>query len=114
MALKIVSALITGLAQGAMIALVALGYTMVYGVLKLINFAHSEVFMMGAYGGFFFMSWLGGDAHPLVAAVFGTLAAMAAAAALGILVERVAYRPLRQRSARSPAGKGSNSRITPL
>ena len=43
-----------------MIALVALGYTMVYGVLKLINFAHSEVFMMGAYGGFFFMSgWAG-------------------------------------------------------
>ena len=108
-------ALLTGLAQGAMIALVALGYTMVYGVLKLINFAHSEVFMMGAYGGFFFMSWLGGKEHPLVAAVFGTLAAMAAAAALGILVERVAYRPLRERrNQRGDQGKGGNSRITPL
>jgi branched-chain amino acid transport system permease protein len=111
----VAGALLTGLEQGAMIALVALGYTMVYGVLKLINFAHSEVFMMGAYGGFFFMSWLGGEAHPLVSAIFGTLAAMVAAAALGILVERVAYRPLRQRAARGgPAGKGSNTRITPL
>src|SRR5215831_15660046 len=108
-------ALLTGLAQGAMIALVALGYTMVYGVLKLINFAHSEVFMMGAYGGFFFMSWLGGPEHPVAAAVFGTLGAMAAAAALGIAVERIAYRPLRERAAlRGPAGKGSNARITPL
>ncbi|HEY3593108.1 MAG TPA: branched-chain amino acid ABC transporter permease [Polyangiaceae bacterium] len=108
-------ALLTGLEQGAMIALVALGYTMVYGVLKLINFAHSEVFMMGAYGGFFFMTWLGGEQHPLLAAVFGTLAAMVAAAALGILVERVAYRPLRQRAAsRGAASKGSNTRITPL
>ena len=61
-------ALLTGLAQGAMIALVALGYTMVYGVLKLINFAHSEVFMMGAYAGFFFMTMLGGAEHPVVAA----------------------------------------------
>src|SRR6266487_2559871 len=107
-------ALLTGLAQGAMIALVALGYTMVYGVLKLINFAHSEVFMMGAYGGFFFMSWLGGPEHPLAAAVFGTLGAMGAAVALGIAVERVAYRPLRERSARAGAGRSSNARITPL
>ncbi len=90
-------ALLTGLAQGAMIALVALGYTMVYGVLKLINFAHSEVFMMGAYAGFFFMSWLGGPEHPVLSATFGTLAAMMAASALGIFVERVAYRPLRGR-----------------
>jgi branched-chain amino acid transport system permease protein len=99
-----------------MIALVALGYTMVYGVLKLINFAHSEVFMMGAYAGFFFMSWLGGPEHPVVAAVFGTLAAMMAASALGIFVERVAYRPLRSRAG-APGGqatRGGNTRITPL
>jgi branched-chain amino acid transport system permease protein len=107
-------ALLTGLAQGAMIALVALGYTMVYGVLKLINFAHSEVFMMGAYAGFFFMSWLGGPEHPVAAAVFGTLGAMTAAAALGIAVERVAYRPLRERAARAGTGRSSNARITPL
>jgi branched-chain amino acid transport system permease protein len=109
-------ALLTGLAQGAMIALVALGYTMVYGVLKLINFAHSEVFMMGAYAGFFFMSMLGGAEHPVLSAVFGTLAAMAAASALGIVVERVAYRPLRRRLAgqASAAARGGNARITPL
>jgi branched-chain amino acid transport system permease protein len=109
-------ALLTGLAQGAMIALVALGYTMVYGVLKLINFAHSEVFMMGAYAGFFFMSVLGGAEQPVAAAVFGTLGAMVAASALGILVERVAYRPLRQRMASQggQAQRGGNARITPL
>jgi branched-chain amino acid transport system permease protein len=107
-------ALLTGLAQGAMIALVALGYTMVYGVLKLINFAHSEVFMMGAYAGFYFMSWLGGAEHPVLSFVFGTLAAMAAASALGILVERVAYRPLRQRLAAQGAQRGGAARITPL
>ena len=57
---KIFDAVVTGLAQGAMIALVALGYTMVYGVLKLINFAHSEVFMMAAYMGLFVVALLGG------------------------------------------------------
>src|SRR6185503_6086700 len=109
-------ALLTGLAQGAMIALVALGYTMVYGVLKLINFAHSEVFMMGAYGGFFFMAMVGGADSPVTAAVFGTLAAMGCAAALGILVERVAYRPLRRRLAAQggQAQRSGNARITPL
>ena len=54
--MKIIEALVTGLTQGAMIALVALGYTMVYGVLKLINFAHSEVFMMAAYFGLFLIA----------------------------------------------------------
>jgi branched-chain amino acid transport system permease protein len=107
-------ALLTGLAQGAMIALVALGYTMVYGVLKLINFAHSEIFMMGAYAGFYFMSMLGGADHPVSAAVFGTLGAMTAASALGILVERVAYRPLRQRTLAQGANRGGAARITPL
>lgn len=106
-------AVITGLAQGAMIALVALGYTMVYGVLKLINFAHSEIFMMGAYAGLFAIGFLGGSDQPIVAAVFGTLLAMMAASVLGVLVERIAYRPLRKRTLRSPASKG-NLRITPL
>jgi branched-chain amino acid transport system permease protein len=106
-------ALITGLAQGAMIALVALGYTMVYGVLKLINFAHGEVFMMAAYAGFFFMGWLGGAEHPWLAAVVGTVAAMGVAAAIGIAVERAAYRPLRE-GARVRRTQAGNSRITPL
>src|SRR5277367_4085053 len=94
---KLLGALETGLAQGSMIALVALGYTMVYGILKLINFAHSEVFMMGAYAGLFFIVALGGSSSPILAGVIGTLLAMGLAAALGVLVERIAYAPLRAR-----------------
>lgn len=107
----IVNALLTGLAQGAMIALVALGYTMVYGVLKLINFAHSEVFMMGAYAGLFAILALSGLENPILIVVAGTLLAMVGSAMLGITVERFAYRPLRQRS-RNPSS--ANARITPL
>lgn len=106
--MKVLEALLTGVTQGAMIALVALGYTMVYGVLKLINFAHSEVFMMAAYVGLFLIVALGGSSAPIVAGVAGTLGAMVFASALGIAVERVAYRPLRTR------GKGALLRITPL
>jgi len=106
--MKIIEALVTGLTQGAMIALVALGYTMVYGVLKLINFAHSEVFMMGAYFGLFLIAALGGTTNPMVSGVAGTLLAMVGASLLGIAVERVAYRPLRGR------GRGALLRITPL
>jgi branched-chain amino acid transport system permease protein len=106
--MKIIEALVTGLTQGAMIALVALGYTMVYGVLKLINFAHSEVFMMSAYFGLFLIAAFGGTANPLVAGVAGTLLAMVGASLLGIAVERAAYRPLRGR------GRRALLRITPL
>jgi branched-chain amino acid transport system permease protein len=106
---KILGALETGLAQGAMIALVALGYTMVYGILKLINFAHSEIFMMGAYAGLFFIGGMGGESSPLFAGVVGTFGAMLLAGSLGVLVERIAYAPLRARG-----GKSANSRITPL
>ena len=102
-------ALLTGLAQGAMIALVALGYTMVYGILKLINFAHSEVFMMGAYAGLFLIGLFGGQSSPLFAGVVGTIGAMCLAGALGVVVERIAYAPLRARG-----GKSANARITPL
>jgi branched-chain amino acid transport system permease protein len=99
---KILEALLTGVTQGAMIALVALGYTMVYGVLKLINFAHSEVFMMAAYVGLFLITAIGGAQNPLLAGVLGTVGAMGFAAALGVGVERIAYRPLRVgRAARS-------------
>jgi branched-chain amino acid transport system permease protein len=106
---EIFGALVTGLAQGAMIALVALGYTMVYGILKLINFAHSEIFMMGAFAGLFLILALGGQQSPFVAGVLGTLGAMALAGGLGVLVEKIAYAPLRARG-----GKSANSRITPL
>ncbi len=110
---RVVDAIVTGLAQGAMIALVALGYTMVYGVLRLINFAHGEVFMAAAYAGLFAMILLGGAgvSNPASAAlvcVAGTALAMVAAAALGMTIERIAYRPLRGRA------RGSLGRVTPL
>lgn len=109
--MRILEALLSGVMQGAMIALVSLGYTMVYGVLKLINFAHSEVFMMGAYFGLIALTFLLGGAfggHPLAATAIATVFAMVAAAGLGVVVERVAYRPLRNR------GKGPLTRVTPL
>jgi branched-chain amino acid transport system permease protein len=83
---------------------------MVYGILKLINFAHSEVFMMGAYAGLFLIGALGGEQAPLLSGVLGTLGAMGITGALGVLVERVAYAPLRSRGGSSKA----NTRITPL
>jgi branched-chain amino acid transport system substrate-binding protein len=101
-------ALLTGLAQGAMIALVALGYTMVFGVLKMINFAHSEVLMMSAYAGLFAIGAIGAHVPPVAAAAGGTVLAMIAAALLGATIERVAYRPLRTRA------RGPQARITPL
>jgi branched-chain amino acid transport system permease protein len=104
---KVGDALVTGLTQGAMIALVALGYTMVYGVLKLINFAHSEVFMMGAYIGVFVLGAMGIE-NPLLSGACAIVVAMLGASLLGITVERVAYRPLRGR------GKGALVRVTPL
>src|SRR5438093_3479632 len=88
--------LINGISQGSAYALIALGYTMVYGVLRLINFAHSDVFMFGAYMGYYAAnnSWMRSTfGESLTAAAIVMLIAMALAAALGILIERFAYRP---------------------
>ena len=96
---ELVSDLINGLSLGAMYALIALGYTMVYGVLQLINFAHSDVMMVGAFAGFYTARSLDVARHPAswkVAAVFGV--AMVACATLGFVIERLAYRPLRKQS----------------
>ena len=91
--------LVSGLTLGSIYALIALGYTMVYGILKLLNFAHGDVYMIGAFVAFFVLQWLGG---PLSPAVTGWLAiaimfavAMLACGALGVGIERFAYRPLR-------------------
>jgi branched-chain amino acid transport system permease protein len=85
--------LLNGLSLGAIYALIALGYTMVYGILRFINFAHSDVFMVGAFIGYFV------GEHVPEGTVWGGLcaltAAMAGCAVLGILIERFAYRPLR-------------------
>lgn len=88
--------LLNGITWGGIYALIALGYTMVYGVLKLINFAHGEVYMVGAMTGYYAAHQLGFAAEPSAAGLAVTMAcAMLACAALGALIERVAYRPLR-------------------
>jgi branched-chain amino acid transport system permease protein len=89
-----------GLVLGFMYALIALGYTMVYGVLELINFAHSEIFMVGGFVGveillaFQAAGWLDA-ANPFVMLVLIVLMGMAVSGVLAVVVERVAYRPLR-------------------
>src|SRR5215213_6833666 len=88
--------IINGLSLGAIYALIALGYTMVYGVLRLINFAHGDVYMLGAFAGYFIANALNLDAHPSVLwAILVTIGAMAVCAAIGIVIERLAYRPVR-------------------
>jgi branched-chain amino acid transport system permease protein len=91
--------LINGLSLGAIYALIALGYTMVYGVLRLINFAHGDVYMLGAFAGYFLATALNLDAHPSVLwAIVVTIGAMLISAVIGILIERLAYRPVRHHS----------------
>jgi branched-chain amino acid transport system permease protein len=90
--------LINGLAFGSILALIALGYTMVYGILRFINFAHGDVFMIGAFAGYYITPKV--SAVLPAPSIWSTLVVMAASmilcAALGILIERFAYRPLRQ------------------
>jgi branched-chain amino acid transport system permease protein len=96
-----------GLTLGSIYALIALGYTLVYGVLRLINFAHSEVFMIGVFATLFAMHGLGiatGDPPEVglalvVTLVLVTMAAMATSGLTAVAIERVAYRPLRRRNA---------------
>lgn len=88
--------LLNGISLGAIYALIALGYTMVYGVLRFINFAHSDVFMLGAYAGLTLAPRLGGGT--LAGGLAVLAGAMAITATLGVVIEKVAYRPLRNRS----------------
>jgi branched-chain amino acid transport system permease protein len=88
--------LVNGLSVGSMYALIAVGYTLVYGVLRFINFAHSDVFMVGAFAGMYIGRSLG--AHSTALGMVALVGAMIVCAALGILIERFAYRPLRGRS----------------
>lgn len=84
--------MVNGLSLGAIYALIALGYTMVYGIIKLINFAHGDVMMVGGFVGFFSVTLLGTNI------AVAMLLAMAICALLGIIIEKVAYRPLRNSS----------------
>ena len=88
--------LVNGVSQGSAYALIALGYTMVYGVLRLINFAHSDVYMFGAFMGFYLANSEFIKNHfgtSTIAAVLVLLGSMALSAVVGILIERFAYRP---------------------
>ena len=92
--------LINGLSLGAIYALIALGYTMVYGVLRFINFAHGDVFMIGAFAGLYVAPWIMkpfGAGPSWTGAFLVLVAAMGICAVLGIVIEKLAYRPLRNR-----------------
>jgi branched-chain amino acid transport system permease protein len=97
--------LMLGLTRGSMYALVALGYTLVYGVLQLINFAHSEVFMSGAFGSFLVVHLMVGNGQhvsgpmQVFVSIAGLLAGAITGAMVAFVLERVAYRPLRRRGA---------------
>ena len=88
--MSFLSNLINGISLGSVYAIIALGYTMVYGIAKMLNFAHGDVIMVGAYICYCAMSYLG--LPPLV----GVVMAMVVCTILGIIIERLAYKPLRQ------------------
>jgi len=97
---ELLQQLANGIAWGSIYALIALGYTMVYGILRLINFAHGDVYMVGAFAAYFLAMWTGAggaNASPLLAFLV-LLAAMAICAALGMAIEFFAYRPVRRSS----------------
>ena len=94
--IEFVQHFINGLSLGAIYALIALGYTMVFGVLKLINFAHGEVYMFGAFIAFYAANYFGLASHPSFLSLIIVLAiSMSGCALLGFALERLAYRPLR-------------------
>src|SRR3954464_13622362 len=90
---------VSGLRLGSLYALIALGYSMVYGILKLLNFAHGDVYMVGAFLAWFVLHGLGGPLTPSISAVAVILlmfaGAMVGCGVLGVAIERFAYRPLR-------------------
>ena len=87
--MELIQQLVNGISLGSIYALIALGYTMVYGIVKLINFAHGDVFMVGAFIGFYAITIMNLSFFPAL------LLAMVACAIFGVLIERIAYKPLR-------------------
>ncbi|TMQ51390.1 MAG: branched-chain amino acid ABC transporter permease [Candidatus Eisenbacteria bacterium] len=91
--------LVNGVTWGSVYALIALGYTMVYGILRLINFAHGDVYMLGAFFGLYAAQWIGAADHPTPVRAFVVLvAAMLGCGAVGAIIERAAYKPVRRSS----------------
>ena len=94
---------LSGLTRGSIYALIALGYTMVYGIIELINFAHGEIYMIGAFTGLIVASILTFEGmHGLAVLVLATVVAVIYAMAYGFTVEKIAYKPLRQAPRLSP------------
>src|SRR3954463_7733555 len=107
---EILQQLVNGISLGAIYALIALGYTMIYGVLRFVNFAHGDVFMVGSYAGYYVapllivglaeegrkLPWMPPFAkNSILGAICVLLVAMLICATLGILIEKICYRPLR-------------------
>lgn len=89
--------IINGLVLGSMYALIALGYTMVYGILRLINFAHGDIYMLGAFVGLYVSRWLRAGSDPSPGkALLVLLISMLVCAVIGMLIERLAYKPVRR------------------
>jgi branched-chain amino acid transport system permease protein len=89
--------IINGISLGSIYALIALGYTMVYGILQMINFAHADVYMVGAFTAYYAAKWLGLENSPgLLTLVILLVIAMVVCSLLGLIIERFAYRPLRK------------------
>lgn len=95
---------VNALTIGSIYALIALGYTMVYGVLRMINFAHGEMFMLGAYAAFLVLALFADDAHAAgpFALVAAFVVAVVAVGGIGVLIERFAYKPLRNSTRLAP------------
>lgn len=94
--IEFIQHIVNGLSLGSIYALIALGYTMVFGILQLINFAHGDVYMLGAFIGMYTARYFGFGDHPSVGALLATIgAAMVGCALVGFTIERIAYRPLR-------------------
>lgn len=95
----IIQQLINGISVGSIYALIALGYTMVYGIIKLINFAHGDVFMFGSFVGLFTAKALASQGlSPYLVLTLSLIISMVISAILGIIIERFAYKPLRNAS----------------
>jgi branched-chain amino acid transport system permease protein len=91
--------LVNGVTWGSVYALIALGYTMVYGILRLINFAHGDVYMLGAFAGYFTARLIGAAQNPNpVKALIVLVSSMVACGVVGVIIERAAYKPVRRSS----------------